>query len=90
MRTITYWEREVDDWLAQLRELRERRELHEVPPCRHELQSARLRLDTERQLVANYVCDICHRILGRVPDSYLAGDSLSEPRLFVETSRATP
>jgi hypothetical protein len=86
MRTIIYWEREVDEWLAQLREIRE---LHEGPPCSHELQSARLHLDDEQHLVANYVCDRCHRILGRVPDSYLDGASLTEPRLFPETPPPT-
>jgi len=85
MRTITYWEREVDEWLAQLHELRE---LHEVPPCAHELQSARLHLDTEQHLVANYVCDTCHRILGRGSDSYLTGQSL--PNVICVRTRRVP
>jgi hypothetical protein len=87
MRTITYWEREVNEWLAQLRELRE---LREVSPCPHDLQSARLHLGKEQHLVANYICDTCQRILGRVPDSYLAGESLTTPHLFPEAPRATP
>jgi hypothetical protein len=86
MHTIAYWEREVDEWLAQLRELRE---LNEAPPCPHELQSARLHLDKERHLVANYVCDTCHRILGRVPDSYLGGQSVNKPQLLPEAPRTT-